>query len=258
MSAELVTHDLRRRRTTVATVAVALGGLTVFLLSVGAGLGDTMTQLTEQMPAELTAFIGGDGPGGYVVSELMAVIAPAFLVAFAVLGGANASAGEEGRGTMSLLSAQPVTRTGVLAAKTASLLLGLAFVTAALLGGLLVGATLFDIGLDVAGVAAASLHLLALATFFGAVSCAVGAATGRPGLAAAVGGGLAVVSYLADSLLPLAGLDGWARLSPWFYYAGSEPLANGADPAHLLLLLALAGAAALVAFLTYPRRDLKG
>ena len=258
MSAEVFAHDLRSRRTTTAVVALVLGGLVLFVLSVASGLGDTLDQLTADFPEELLAFMGGGGPGNYVVSELFGLLAPAFIVAFAVFAGANASAGEEGDGTINLLAAQPVTRTRLLAAKSASAALTLVVVAGALLLGVGLGAAWFDVGLQLGGVAAACLHLLLLSLFYFAVALAVGAATGRPGWALGAGGGLAVLSYLLSSMLPLAGLDDWARLSPWFYYSGSEPLINGVDPVHLLVLAALSAVAVAVAFLTYPRRDLKG
>lgn len=69
---------------------------------------------------------------------------------------------------------------------------------------------------------------------------------------------MAVVSYLAKSMLPLADLDRWAELSPWYYYAGSEPLANGFDVAHFLVLVGLAVAAFAAALLAFNRRDLRG
>jgi ABC-2 type transport system permease protein len=59
-------------------------------------------------------------------------------------------------------------------------------------------------------------------------------------------------------MLSIADLDGWARISPWYYYSGGSPLANGIDYSHVALLAALAAASAMVGRLLLVRRDLKG
>ena len=59
-------------------------------------------------------------------------------------------------------------------------------------------------------------------------------------------------------MLPLAGLERWAQLSPWYYYNGSEPLTNGLNPLHLGVLLSIAALAAVLAVVTFTRRDLRG
>ncbi|MEG3629769.1 hypothetical protein [Streptomyces poriticola] len=59
-------------------------------------------------------------------------------------------------------------------------------------------------------------------------------------------------------MLPLAGLDGWSELSPWHYYAGSDPLANGISPPHLLVLAAITALAVMAGLRRFEHRDLKG
>ncbi|UJH70361.1 ABC transporter permease subunit [Ornithinimicrobium sp. INDO-MA30-4] len=78
--------------------------------------------MTDAFPEALNAFIGTDAPGGYVVNELFELMAPLAMVAFAVTGGAAAIAGEEQRGTMGMLIAQPLSRRHVLTSKALSVL----------------------------------------------------------------------------------------------------------------------------------------
>lgn len=257
MSAEVLTKELRDRRAPVAALSLALAVLAVATLGIGAGLSDSLDKLTQNMPNALVAFIP-IAPGGFVVGELFNLIAPLALVGYAVIAGAAATAGEEDSGTMALLAAQPVSRRLLLAQKATALLGLLIGVVVVLCAVTALASALFDTRLGVADLAGTGVHLLLLAVFYGAVALAAGAATGNPSLAAGAAGALAVVSYLVEAMLPLAGLDGWARLSPWHYYASSEPLANGADPAHLLVLLVLTLAALAVGFTAFQRRDLKG
>ncbi len=258
MSNDVLVKDVRDRRIPTLGLGVGLFVISVALVGLYAGLRDTVDQLTAGFPAAMTSFIGGTGPGGYVVGELFNLIAPIALVGYAVVGGASALAGEEEKGTMAMLSAQPVTRTAILVQKATGLVGALVVAAVLFWAGITLAALMFGVGLDLAGLAAICLHLLFLSIAFGAIALAAGAITGNPGLAAAVAGGLAVVSYLADAMLPLAGLDGWAELSPWFYYAGSDPLVNGIDGVHLLVLLALAAVAAGISVPAFDRRDLKG
>ncbi|UJH70360.1 hypothetical protein [Ornithinimicrobium sp. INDO-MA30-4] len=118
--------------------------------------------------------------------------------------------------------------------------------------------SIVDIELGVSDTTAACVHLLALAVFFGAVALAVGAATGRTDLALGVAGGFAVLSYLVKSMLPLANLDSWAQISPWYYYSGGNPLVEGINFVHLAVLGTLTVIALLVAYRTFATRDLKG
>lgn len=258
MNTAILTRDVADRRRAIAAITLALAVLTIGALGVGAGLQTTMDDLTANMPATFAAFVPADVPGGYAVGEIFNLIAPATLVAYAVMAGASAVAGEEENGTMAILIAQPVARQQVMTAKALGVLSALLVPTVVFGAVALLASSWFDTGLTLAHVGATCLHLLALAAFFGAVSLAAAGATGNPGLAAMAAGGLAAIAYVSDAMLPLAGLDGWARISPWHYYASSTPLAHGIDVAHVLVLLALTFVATAAAFATFERRDLKG
>lgn len=258
MSGDVLTNDLRDRTTPTLVISAALAVLAAFAISIGAGMGDALDEMTQSFPEALNTFIGADAPGGYVVNEVFELIAPLALIAFVVSAGASAIAGEEQRKTMSILIAQPLTRTNVLTSKVVSVLITLAFAVLVLWAAIAISVSLVDIELGVGDVAAACIHLFFLAAFFGAVALAVGAATGRPDIALAVGGGLAVLSWLGKSMLELADLDRLAQLSPWYYYSGSDPLTEGVNYAHLAVLAGLTLIAMVVAYRTFRARDLKG
>lgn len=258
MSATVLVRDLGDRRNPVLAISVGLAILSMGALGAASGLEDTIGDITENMPEALTAFIPSDVPGGYVVGEVFNLIGPLVLVAYAVATGASAVAGDEDRGTMAVLISQPVSRRQVLAGKAGGLLAALVVSTIAFGATAMLASNVFDIGLTSANIAATCVHLLALATAFGAVALAVGGLTGNPSVAALSAGGAAAVAYMSDSLLPLADLDGLAQISPWYYYASSTPLANGVDVLHLVVLLAITAVATAVAFVSFERRDLKG
>lgn len=258
MSAELLAHEVRQRRTGTMVLGLVLGAFAFFALAISGSLGQTLNDLTKNMPEGLKAFVGSNVPGGYVVGETFTLIAPITLVAYAVIAGASAVAGEERDGTMSMLSAQPVTRTRVLLAKAGGLALSLLGVTSVFWAGMALADLAYSSELSEGGLAAATIHLLFLGLAFAAIALAVGASTGRPEIASGVAGGIAVTAYLTNAMLPLAGFDRWAELSPWHYALGSDPLRHGIDLAHLGVLTGLCAIALVIAVITFGRRDLKG
>jgi ABC-2 type transport system permease protein len=258
MFAELFGHELRQRRWSALALGIVIGGMGVFIFALTAGLSGAIAQMTGGFPPQVTAFIGGGSAGGYAVGELFNLIAPAAMVGYAVVVGGSTIAGEEDTGTMSILSAQPVTRASIVAGKALALLAGLVGAAVLLWIGVSIASAAYGVGLDLGGLTAICVHLLFLAIAFGAIAIAVGGLTGNPGLATGLAGALAVASYVANAMLPLANLGDWAGLSPWYYFAGSNPLTNGIDGWHLLVLAAIAAVAAVVAFAGFSRRDLKG
>ncbi len=258
MAADVLAKDLRERSVSVLALGLSVAMLTVGVLGIYTGMSDAIDELTRNLPAEVLAFVGGDAPGGYVVGELFHLIAPLALVAYAVLTGASALAGEEENKTLGLLLGVPLRRSRLVAEKAVGLVVGVGSAGGLFLLAAVGASALFGVGLDGWHVVATGVHLVLLAVLFGSVALALGAATGRSGLAAGAVGAVAVAAYLSDSMLPLARLDGWARLSPWYYYTGSDPLVNGLDLPHLGVLAALTGAALLVAVIAFGRRDLRG
>ena len=258
MFAELFGHELKERRWSALALGVIIGGMGVFIFGLTSGLSDSIAQLTNGFPPQLTAFIGGGSAGGYAVGELFNLIAPAAMVGYAVVVGGSTIAGEEDKGTMSMLSAQPVTRSSIVSSKALALLAGLVGAAVLLWAGVAISSAGYNIGLNLAGLTAICVHLLFLAIAFGAIAVAIGAITGNPALSSGIAGALAVAAYVANALLPLARLGDWAKLSPWYYFAGSNPLSNGIDGWHLLVLAAIAAVAVAIALIGFSRRDLKG
>jgi ABC-2 type transport system permease protein len=194
---------------------------------------------------------------GYVRAELFSFVLPLMVVLFGVLWGSDAIAGEEDRGTLDLVLANPITRRRVVAEKAAALLTGLAMVCAAMTVALVVGDAAFSVGVPVARLVAAALMTFVLAATFAFLGLALGAATGHRGAARGLGAALAVAAYLLSALAPLASwLGPWRRLSPWYHALGVDPLGGGIPLDHLALLCVVVALLALAAAEAFDRRDL--
>jgi ABC-2 type transport system permease protein len=193
---------------------------------------------------------------GYLGGYLFGFMLPMLLLVFAVAAGAGAVAGEEDRGTLELLVANPISRSRVLAAKFAALAVMAVLLGLVVLAGVLAGGPLVGLEVGVAGLAAAVASQTLLAVLFGGLAMAVGAATGSRGLAIGVGAGAAMAAYLVHSLAPLAeALEPLRQLSPIWWATGNDPLQHGLGVG-LLVLLAVLLAVLTVGGRLFTRRDL--
>jgi ABC-2 type transport system permease protein len=125
--------------------------------------------------------------------------------------------------------------------------------------GLLIGVALGGGGIGVGNTAAFAVHLAFFRLAIGAVALALGAGTGRRALASGVAAGVGVFGWLINGFAPLVSALDWLRyLSPFYYYAGHDPLTQGIDAGDLAVLGVVAVALAAVGMLAFERRDLRG
>ena len=104
---------------------------------------------------------------------------PLLLLVAAIGAGAGAIAGEEERGTLELLLANPVSRTKVVLEKSVALVAEIAGLGFVLWLALLVGALLTSMDISAGHLAAATLSAVLLALAYGAIALLLGAATGE-------------------------------------------------------------------------------
>jgi len=180
------------------------------------------------------------------------------LAGLAIAAGSAAIAGEERRGTIGLLLANPITRNEVVMSKAASM------ATLTALGAVIlwiagrISPVILDVNAAGIHVEALILHVLLNALFYGFLAWAIGAWTGSRALAAGAASGVMVLSLVAVGLLPL--IEGWeeaAKAFPWYYFSGSAPQLNGVDVGHLAVLAAGIGLFVVVGLVGVNRRDLR-
>ena len=194
---------------------------------------------------------------GYMRVEVVAVIAPLLVITFSILWGGDLLAGEEDRGTLDLLLANPVSRSRVFLEKFAALALGMFAAAGGLVLGLVVGSPLFDLKLGTSACLATGVSIALLALLFGTLALALGAATGSRGIARGLTVLVVVVAYLVSGL---ADLVTWLKqvrpFSPWYHAMATDPLGTGWHLWHLVALLGVTVVIAAVGALAFERRDL--
>jgi ABC-2 type transport system permease protein len=240
--------------------------LTVFVLGIWTGqmydqIDQGLSTLTESLPDSVLALEGGvdmSTAAGWLTGEMYSSTVPVAVIALGVVVGSRAIAGEERARTMGLLLANPVSRRHLVLQKSMAMFVLLSVLGVVTFCGVLAGSELG--GLDVPPVDIAGMTLLAvlLGAVFGTLALALGAATGSSHLAGGGAAGAAVLAYLTNWLFPLSeSLEPLARISPFHYYLDGAPLAEGVDPAHVLVLALLSAGLTVAASALFQKRDLR-
>ncbi len=196
-------------------------------------------------------------PEGFLNAEAFSIMAPLFLIIYAVGRGTAAIAGEEGRRTLPLLLAQPVSRTRVVRDTFAAMMTGLVVLSVLLWLSFFVPSGSFGLDISAGSLAAAILSVFLLGGFFGGLAFLLGAATGQRGLASGVTAAVALATYLVDTLGKIIDvLEPYRVLSPFYYYYENDPLSNGLDPGNAAILAASILLFFLLSLLVFRRRDI--
>jgi ABC-2 type transport system permease protein len=250
---------LRLRLPAVASAAV---GLIAVMAAVGAlfpTIGHTIGTLN--VPKSVSNLLGGGDYGtitGWFRSEIAAIYGPLVIGALAITGAAATTAGEEEDRILGLVLAHPIRRPRLVAAKAAAIAAIVVIIAFATWVGLIVGVALGGGGISLAHMTALAVQLAFFGFATGAVAIALGAATGLRSLAAGVAAGVGILGWLINSFAPLVSALDWLKyVSPFYYYAGHDPLTNGVDVVGVIVLGVLSLALTALGMAGIARRDLR-
>ena len=254
-----------RRRSIIwwAVGLVALATITIAFVPTIRNDAEAFVSLFDAMPEGLLSVFGIEDASalvtavGLVNSRLYTGIGPVIVAVLGIGMGVAAVAGEEDRGTLNLLMAQPVTRTSVILQKTAAAAVLIGAVMAALLVTLLIFNPIVDLEFGFEQMVAANVGLGLIAFVFYAFALAVGATTGRRGLTVGVSAAFTAATFFINGFAPLVEDLEWAqRLTPFFWLQEPNPLADGFAFGWFGLMLLVALALIAVAIVGFNRRDI--
>jgi ABC-2 type transport system permease protein len=244
-----------------ATSAVMFFLMGVMIGPIYTFIDDTMLGFLDEFPETLLALFGGGDmstPEGWYQLETFGMMAPIAVMVVTVAIGSRALAGEEEHRTMGLLLANPVKRSTVVYQKAFAMVAYAFGVGIAIFAGVAVGSLLGGLGMDVGNIAATSLLVTLVGLAFGAFSLLLSAGSGRVKAAVYGTAGMALVLYVLNAFAPFSeSLAGAARISPFYYYLGSDPLNNGMDWTHGAVLTVLCVVLIVGAAATFQRQDLR-
>jgi ABC-2 type transport system permease protein len=254
-------HDQWRM---LAVWTVIAGLLSGFYLSLYPSIGavEEMRELLASMPPELRAMFASESadistPAGYLNIELFAFMLPLIVMAVTLVAGGGATAGEEERGTLELLLANPVPRWRIVAEKSIGIAILAAIVCAGVWASLAASAVLVDVDIALDRVAAALVSVWLLSLVVGGVALVAGALTGSRVAAIGIGLVVSIVGFFVNALAPLSDvLEPLRPLSPHYHYIGYDPLSAGLDVGHALVLVVASLVLVAAAAVAFERRDL--
>jgi len=250
---------LRDHRRGFAIWAAALAAITFFYMSFWPTMGQAMRDALEGMPQGLMAAMGYDRidtGAGYLEAVVYGLLGPVLLLVHGIALGARLIAGQEEDGTLELDFAAPLGRARLYWERLAAAWLLVTGLVVAITLAVFVSNPIFDLNVSPANVSATGVGLWLLVGGFVTIAFAIGAATGRRGVAVGATAGLAVIVFVFRGVANAAGIDAYAALSPLSWLLQSDPLANGLDLVSALKLVAITVIAAPVGLWRFLRRDL--
>ncbi len=220
-----------------------------------------LTEYMENLPPALMALFGDIANfttmEGYLGLELFSFFLPALTLAFGIAYGGSAIGSEEDSGTLDLLLSYPITRRKVLTQKFGAISVFALLVLIASTIGLLLGVAMVDSTIDIANLAAAVLNVGLLTLLFGTLTLALTGVGLNRGAASGISAGLAALTYLMNTLAPLADLPEVIRhVTPWYYYDAVEVLQSGFVPVNAAVLLIGIIILLVIGMVGFQRRDI--
>ncbi|MCA1782542.1 MAG: ABC transporter permease subunit [Dermatophilaceae bacterium] len=258
---QIMTRWLRTNRGGLLGWAVGLAAASAVYLSfyrTVASDREVLDNYMQILPPEMISTFGFQdlaSPSGYAQSTVYGLVGLILILIAAMTRGVRAIAGDEQNGSLETEVTAAVSRRQVYVGRALGVTI---FVLVLGLGVALVHIAVnapSGLGLPLANIAGGVAALTMLGLAHALIALAIGAATGRPGVALAVTVIVAVAGFFANNLGPSI-VEGIERLSPYHWAYGADPLGQGADWAGLALLAGLSLVAFVAGLVTFPRRDL--
>lgn len=221
-----------------------------------------LNKLFEQAPKGIAALWGGQipdytSPVGYFNMELFTFTLPILMLVFAIGFGSGAIAGEEEKGTLDFLLANPVPRWRIVVDKFGVMVTSIITLSLIFYIGMVISLAAINVDISLLHLAEATLSTLLLGLVFGALALFVGCLRGSKGLAVGVASTVAVVTYFLNSLGGMVeALKDYRLLSPFYHHTTPDVLQNGLAPDHTLVLVGLVLVFFLLSIPVFESRDI--
>lgn len=263
MNLPLFWRTLAWQRTRWIIVTLAIFGWGVLIPVIYTAFSDVIRDLANSgaIPEELLSFGSGSMftlPGSITIGT-QHPLAIAMIAVFAVGATATAIAGERESGTLEVMLARPVSRVTVYLSILIGLLLVVAVVLAALIGGFILGSAIQNVldELALEHVPMMWLNGFLLWGAFATFGLAASVSFDRPGPAMGLTLAYLLVNYFFEILGSLWLEVEWTQeYSLFHHFQPSEILAGELDPVDVLILGIAFVVPLVYALIVFPRRDL--
>jgi ABC-2 type transport system permease protein len=263
MPFRLFVKTLRDQRWAILGWSCGLVFISMFLLYFYPFISraSAMLKVLDNLPPVIKNLVGKNNfmatPEGFLNLQPFSILAPLLFIVFVISKGSDATAGEEERGTLDLLLAQPLPRWRLVLEKFLAQAASLMALSLVFWCGMVVGTRLFGETVSWLRLAQVIFSLFLLGLTFLSMSLAIGCLTGKKKFSLGVSGGFALVTYLINAYAPMVeGLRPFRVVSPFYFYNGQAVLINGLVSSHALVLAGLTVVFFAAALFFFSRRDL--
>lgn len=224
--------------------------------------GDQFAEVVKSMPPQLQSLIGEATSyktiGGYLDTIVFNLRVPMVTITMAIIFGISLSAGDEERGTLSTLLAQPVSRTRAYVEKLFALLLSVFAVHIGVLLGIVLSLVSIGEWYSFDKQLAITFGSFMIASVFGVLAFALGSTLGKKGFATAIVATVAFGAFLIDSMAPSVHmLESLQKFSPYYYYSNASLAVNGVDWSYIAVQLLMLSLFVGVSWSLFRHRDIE-
>lgn len=261
MSWPIVRVTLQSLRWQIGWYGVGLAIYAAFMIWLFPVFQDALSVMASEYPPEILVFFGASGnladPRVFIQVEYFSFV-PVILVIYGVVAGTGLLAGDEGRGTLEQLLAQPISRTAVYLSRTTALFGGIVLILSINGIGWFASVPFVDLGdVGVTAFLGGTLGTVPLVAAFAGTSIFLAAISPTRGSAAGIAAALAVVSYLLSSFAQAIGAIAWMRwFTPYWYSDSHQVLTLGVVWWHQAVLILLAAGMLGAGWLAFCGREI--
>lgn len=234
--------------------------MTLFIVVLFPTFKDSFGTSLENVPESLKSLFGEAADyqriEGFVeIQGFMQMIFLTFIYGIILFTGLLA--GEEGEGTLQTLLAQPVSRSRVYFEKLLAGAAILGIVSLALAAAVFAGVAIIGESIDFGRVMQATFMQWLVSMVLSLFGYAVGAATGKRGIAGALAGVFTFAGYMITTLVTtVEALKPVNYLSPFKYFNNTRILDNGLQLSNVSVLVVACSALVLIGWLVFVKRDI--
>ncbi|MDB5163287.1 MAG: hypothetical protein JWN28_895 [Candidatus Saccharibacteria bacterium] len=224
--------------------------------------GGEIDGLLESLPPALQGLVGNlqdwKQLPGYIGSQVFDIRLPIFASILSILLAVGITVAEEDKGQLRTLVALPISRRKIIMAKWLSIVIICFIASLAVVIGVEIGVITIGEDLDQTVLVRLGLFTWLLITALATLIFAIGIASGKRGLTTGLGIIIAIGSFLLTTFAQsVSWLKDYEWLSFLHYFPAPEIAKGTVEWGNVIFYLTLIAVSLLVAFIFFPRRDIK-
>lgn len=220
-----------------------------------------LNQALHSLPPQLQSLVGTadfSTIGGYIDGIVFNLRVPLLTIVMAIIFAIGLTAGDEERGTLATLLAQPVSRGQVLWQKYVALTVSVLILHVAILIGLVLSLLAIGDSYSFGLLAAVTFGCFLLTMVFGSLAFLLGIATGKKSLSTGIVSVLAFASLIFDTMAPsVHAMQTAEKFLPYYYFTSPNIAANGLDWSYVIVQLFILAAMVVLGWSVFRHRDVE-